>query len=296
MPVQPRTKSPELLHAEEQFGKLAARHGGRVLFRMSQGDFREYWEKDAGGKCNGISILWLRHQHSELQSRAFAFFDEKKNKMVQLLEIRYRELKERHEKLWGRAQAYFEASQTDRFEKFTEEEQQLFGTIRGESDERVRRDEVLKADPFAKVLHQKMHLEGQKYDSPFVDREWDRERLNELFRQWDMHYERTKVFAGGWGKGHTDLGKFVARPGTASMLHTKKHAMAACNTLGKPRFFDPNFGAVEFSNGSRLGSFLSDFFKVPLINSKYGDHAKYKKLEVEADRYHYEVNRVYTIH
>lgn len=277
---------------EKSFVALARRYGGKVLFTMNQGDFKEYWEEHAGGKCNGISILWLRHQHSELQSRAFAFFDEKKNKMVQLLEVRYRELKERDAELWKRAQVYFDASEEDRKEKFSPEEKEIFESARHLSGN-WRREAVLNADPFARALHQRMHVEGQI--NKYLDEDEEQARVNALFREYGMTFESSKVFAGGWGKGHTDLGKFVAKSGTASMLHSATHAMAACNTLGKPRFFDPNFGAVEFTSGGNLGSFLSAFFKIELVNTAYGKTKSYQKLRVKADRYHYEVNRVYTV-
>lgn len=171
---------------EKSFEVLASRYGGKVLFMMNQGDFKEYWDKDAKGKCHGISILWLRHQHSELQSRAFAFFDEKKKRMVQLLEIRYRELKGRHDKLWARAQEYFAASQKDRFDKFSDEEQELFRLPAQYNDERDRRDHILAADPLARVLHEKMHREAQQRSGLVIKPKQERERLNDLFRQWDM--------------------------------------------------------------------------------------------------------------
>jgi len=292
MPPQPRVKSPELLETEERFVSLAQRYGGKILFKMSQADFQEYWEEHAGGKCNGISILWLRHQHNELQSRAFAFFDEKKNAMVQLLEVRYREMKARNDKLWRRAQTYFDADESERREKFDAEEQRLFDEA-AQLSGNWRREVILNADPFAHVLHERMHVQGQII--PYGDEREEWERVNALFREYGMEFESMKVFAGGWGKGHSDLGKFAAKKMTATMLRTKTHTMAACNTLGKPRFFDPNFGAVEFSSGSRMGRFLSEFFKIPLINRAYGENKKYQKLHVTAERYHYERDRVYTI-
>jgi len=288
----PREKSPARLELDQRFLSLAQRHSGKVLFTMDQMEFKEHWEEHAGGKCNGISVLWLRHQHNELQSRAFAFFDEKKNAMVQLLEVRYREMTERNDELWDRAQQYFKADANERKTNFKDDERRVFEEARQLSGN-WRREAVLRADPFAHALHERMHVEGQV--NSYRDSGEERERVNAFFREYGMDFESLKVFAGGWGAGHSDLGKFVAKEGTASMLHTGKHAMAACNTLGKPRFFDSNFGALEFPNGSRLGSFLSDFFKIPVVNTSYSGAEKYTKLRVMVERYRYQRDRVYTI-
>lgn len=290
-----KEKSPRRIEVEKQFVGLARRYGGKVLFEMNQSDFEDYWDPLAKGICNGVSILWLRHQHSELQSRAFAFFDEEKQKMVELLDIRYREMGERNESRWERARTYFDARRERGPHPRTQEESNDFEPIADFwLNDRDRRRALLQDDEFAKALHGRMHRQGQVY--PDGDAERERARVSAIMSDYGMTLESLKTFAGGLGKGHSNLGKFVAKGGTASILNTAKHAMAACNTLGKPRFFDPNFGAVEFKNGGWLGSFLSAFFKIPLVNSLYGGHDEYRKLRVDAERYWYEKDRVYTIH
>lgn len=259
-------KSKERLGIEATLKNLVPTHGGKILYEMNQMDFKENWDLYTGGMCNGISILWLRHQHNDIQAKAFP----------KVLDMRYREMRDRIKSIVG-----------------AEKEKELRKWSTGETlsvdydDVQKRRD-----DPFTKVMN-KMHVNGQV--NPLYDKEAEFNRVKEIMRSYDMEFKDSDLFAGGFWHGHTDLGKFVGEKGTASLLHAPKHAMAACNVLGKPTFFDPNFGCFEFMSASKMGAFLSAYFKISHLNRIYSGSEGQKKLAVKADRYKYTVTRTYDL-
>jgi hypothetical protein len=246
-------------------------------------DFQQYWKINARGMCNGISILWLRHQHNTIQEEAFK----------SVLKVRYEELAKRVETEWRRAKQYLEVTQDKRLRDYSETERQMFSVLEHVFGDDRQMEHVRDQDMFSKVM-EKMHTQGQI--NPLAnDQEAEWARVKALMLAYGMKYDASKTFAGGWGRGHTDLGKYVTQKGTASMLHTEKHAMAACNLLGSAKFFDPNLGAVKFAARDRLGRFLSTYFKIPTVNKVYSGNILQKKLSVRADRFKYQTDRVFDL-
>lgn len=89
-----------------------------------------------------------------------------------------------------------------------------------------------------------------------------------------FNFVEDKLFGGGWGKGHTDLGKYISKNPGYYLVSIPGHAMAACSAVGSPSFYDPNIGEATFVDGSSMGTFFSQYFKSPVMAAAYGAAGK----------------------
>lgn len=108
-------------------------------------------------------------------------------------------------------------------------------------------------------------------------------RQHTMMTGFGMTFREKVLFGGGFGHGHRSLGKYVGTKPYFHLLRIPGHKMAAHSSRSAHRFYDPNMGEVTFASTSKLGAFLSDYFKSPLMMRNYGKGGS--KIQVTAFRY-----------
>ncbi len=127
---------------------------------------------------------------------------------------------------------------------------------------------------------EKAHLaQGSKTDT---DDSVNFQKTVQMMAGFGLSFRETKLFGGGWGKGHTDLGTFINNNPGYYLVSIPGHAMAACSGRGLPAFYDPNIGEATFVDGATMGNFFSQYFKSPVMARNYGAAGK---VQVTISRY-----------
>ena len=109
------------------------------------------------------------------------------------------------------------------------------------------------------------------------------EREKKAMKFFGLNFVEQKLYGGGWGKGHSDLGKYICKNAGYYLFDIPGHAMAAHSGRGLPMFYDPNIGEATFISGDGMGSFFSQYFKSSVMMKAYGKGGA--KLQVGITRY-----------
>jgi len=109
------------------------------------------------------------------------------------------------------------------------------------------------------------------------------EREKAAMKSYGMNFVEKRHYGGGWGKGHSDLGKYIFKNPGYYLMDIPGHALASHSGRGLPMFYDPNIGQVTFATGDGMGGFFSQFFKTPTMMTAYAGGGT--KIQVTITRY-----------
>lgn len=149
----------------------------------------------------------------------------------------------------------------------------LFEELLGSESSDAQRQKLL---AFTNKAHE---MQSAKHDK---DESVGQQKKIKQMSFFGLNFVEAKLFGGGWGKGHTDLGKYISKNRGYYLVSIKGHAMAACSAVGSLAFYDPNIGEATFVDGSSMGSFFSQYFKSPIMAVTYDVAGK---VQVTASRY-----------